>query len=117
MRDGSNFLDVKESAFSDRVQRAALQGRLNADPLVGCLDSAARVSRGLSAIFRMARNNALQRFANEQAAAGGGGEPALCADTMEALFDLGGEAARMLARDIEQTAAWAETHGVREGKQ
>ncbi len=116
MREASNFLDVKESAFSDRVQRAALQGRLNADPLVGCLDSAARVSRGLSTIFRMARNNALQSFANDQATAGGG-DLALCADTMEALFDLGGEAARMLARDIEQTAAWAETHGVREGKQ
>lgn len=108
-----SLFEHRDNVFDEHIERAAYLGKLaNTGPLVECLNRAVRVARGLDMLFTLARNNAVEQHADEQADDGDSALGSLSPTTMDVLFELGQTAAELLARDIGVVAAWTEENGL-----
>ncbi|WP_250865610.1 hypothetical protein [Caballeronia sp. INSB1] len=114
MAEQLNFLEYKYPAFSDRVIDAAANRTLNAEPLIRELERINDVMRGLEQVFKIARTNTVQSDCFADREDGEAVEPPLSKYAIDSLLGLGQAAAGMALERIEQTASWADKHGVEE---
>ncbi|RQS00231.1 hypothetical protein [Burkholderia sp. Bp8991] len=108
-----NFLedDGITSQFARATRQVGGRGGLNAEPLMGALDQAIEVARGIAEVLHFQTTNAVRadNYANRDD--GEAIEPPVSDSSMSALLGLARVASDLLVGELERVARWTDEHG------
>ncbi|RAS35858.1 hypothetical protein [Paraburkholderia bryophila] len=114
MANATNFLEQSFSPFIDRVHEAAEHGNLNATPLLGALNRAQAIARGVAQIAKMQITNEVQADAFSDREVGEVIEPPMSPYAVSVLMALAAAACDLLVDDIDRAARQANQYGILE---
>ncbi|MFM0173196.1 hypothetical protein PQR33_28165 [Paraburkholderia sediminicola] len=114
MANTTNFLEQSFSQFIDGVHHAAEHGNLNSKPLLGALNRAQAIARGVAQIAKMQIANEVQADVYNDREEGEDIEPPMSPYAMSVLMGLASAACDLLVDDIDRTARQANQYGILE---